>query len=493
MEDKEDNSNKIPKVFISYSWTNQEHVDNVENLAKRLMSDGIYVYLDLWDAPEGIDLNHFMEKVKSKEIDFVLIICDQEYARKADQREGGVGTETQIISKEVYDDVEQTRVIPIVWEKDDEGNPYLPTYLATRKYIDLTKEYSEGYEQLIRRIHNVPEHIKPPLGEYPDRLKVSKLNNSIFEAKILSFNGFVEKNPIFLNPLVEEFLEEFISSIELNQITFSSNEFDNIVKEIYDKIFEYTPLRDSFIKFFEKVIKYTKYSDFEFDFDNVIDFFGKLYNLTIPKVGESLDRRSIIFYDLIIRELFLYLITISLHYKNYDFISNLLNSPYYFKSPYITPTESQNFLILDQRGDIRTDEYMAHYYKLKGNNYITGLGNLLIERLYSDFEIDEFVEADLLCCYISIINLKDNFGWFPYTHIYKNSKDFELFRKLTSKRHFEKVKNLFEVETVEDLKEKIRMSDKFFTKERYGFPNAIRSYVKPISHYVNINEIGNLR
>ena len=191
MENKEDTSNKIPKVFISYSWTNQEHVENVKNLAKRLMSDGIYVYLDLWDAPEGIDLNHYMEKVKSKEIDFVLIICDQEYTRKADQRAGGVGTETQIISKEVYGDVEQTRVIPIVWEKDDEGNPYLPTYLATRKYIDLTKEYSEGYEQLIRRIHNVPEHIKPPLGEYPDRLKVSKLNNSIFEAKILSFNGFV--------------------------------------------------------------------------------------------------------------------------------------------------------------------------------------------------------------------------------------------------------------------------------------------------------------
>ena len=62
MENKEDNSNKIPKVFISYSWTNQEHVENVENLAKRLMSDGIYVYLDIWDAPEGIDLNHYMEK-----------------------------------------------------------------------------------------------------------------------------------------------------------------------------------------------------------------------------------------------------------------------------------------------------------------------------------------------------------------------------------------------------------------------------------------------
>lgn len=491
MENKEDNSNKIPKVFISYSWTNQEHVENVENLAKRLMSDGIYVYLDLWDAHEGIDLNHFMEKVKSKEIDFVLIICDQEYARKADQREGGVGTETQIISKEVYDDVEQTRVIPIVWEKDDEGKPYLPTYLATRKYIDLSKEYSEGYEKLIRIVHNLPEHIKPPIGEFPERLKVSKLNNSNLESIILSFEERVEKNPFLINTLIEEFLEEFLDSIKKHKITFSCDEFDNIVKEIYDKIYEYTPLRDSFIKFFEKVIRYTKQIDFEFEV--IITFFERIYELTTPKVGESYNVKYVIHYDFIIREIFLYLITISLYYKNYDFISNLLNSPYNFKSLSLSQNESQNFLTLDQRGSIGTDKYFTYYYNLKGNNPLTGLGQLLIERMYSDFEINEFVEADLLCCYISIINLNDNYGWFPYTYIYKESDDFELFRRLTSKKHFEKVKDLFEVETVEDLKEKIQLSNIYFTRQRYGFSNALFNYVKPINYYVNIDKICSLR
>ena len=36
-------------------------------------------------------------------ITHVLVFCERTYAKKADTRKAGVGTETQIISKEVYD------------------------------------------------------------------------------------------------------------------------------------------------------------------------------------------------------------------------------------------------------------------------------------------------------------------------------------------------------------------------------------------------------
>ena len=50
------------------------------------MNNHVEVILDVWNAPEGIDLNHFMEEnVKSEDIDFVLIISDKEYARKVYQ------------------------------------------------------------------------------------------------------------------------------------------------------------------------------------------------------------------------------------------------------------------------------------------------------------------------------------------------------------------------------------------------------------------------
>ena len=48
---------------------------------------------------------------------------------KADARKAGVGTETQIISKEVYEKVEQSKFIPLVCEFAEDATPFLPTFL----------------------------------------------------------------------------------------------------------------------------------------------------------------------------------------------------------------------------------------------------------------------------------------------------------------------------------------------------------------------------
>ncbi|MCP4117926.1 MAG: TIR domain-containing protein [Desulfobacteraceae bacterium] len=42
-----------PKVFISYSWSNQSHQELVEHWADRLISEGIDVVLDIYDLKEG--------------------------------------------------------------------------------------------------------------------------------------------------------------------------------------------------------------------------------------------------------------------------------------------------------------------------------------------------------------------------------------------------------------------------------------------------------
>jgi hypothetical protein len=57
--------------------------------------------------------------VTDQDVTHVLVISDKTYAQKADARRKGVGTESQIISKEVYDKVEQSKFIPIVCEFAD--------------------------------------------------------------------------------------------------------------------------------------------------------------------------------------------------------------------------------------------------------------------------------------------------------------------------------------------------------------------------------------
>ncbi len=155
------------KLFISYSWSSKNHEEWVLNLAERLVSNGVDVEFDKWSLKEGQDKYHFMESmIKSKEIDKVLLILDKKYCDKANQRDGGVGTEAQIISPEIYANVEQEKFIPIIAEKDENGVPFMPTFLNGRKYIDLSANeiFEEGFDALLRNIYKRPEFIKPKLG-----------------------------------------------------------------------------------------------------------------------------------------------------------------------------------------------------------------------------------------------------------------------------------------------------------------------------------------
>src|SRR5215469_18872840 len=99
-----------PNVFISYSWTSDEHQKRVVELAERLTTDGVHVVIDVWDLKEGHDKYVFMERmVTDPNIEKVLLIIDKAYAEKANDRRGGVGSESQIVSPELYGKASQDK------------------------------------------------------------------------------------------------------------------------------------------------------------------------------------------------------------------------------------------------------------------------------------------------------------------------------------------------------------------------------------------------
>ena len=72
---------------------------------------------------------------------------------------GGVGDETVIISPEVYGKVAQEKFIPVVMERDADGHVFLPAYLRSLMYVDLTgANYTSEYEKLLRIIFEQPSH-----------------------------------------------------------------------------------------------------------------------------------------------------------------------------------------------------------------------------------------------------------------------------------------------------------------------------------------------
>ena len=113
--------------------------------------------LDKWDLGEGADKFAFMEKmVTDPSVRKVIAVCDRLYAEKADGRQGGVGTETQIMSKQVYEQINpadrQQKFVALIAEKNENGDAYVPTFLKSRIYIDMSDEMlrAERFEQLLR-------------------------------------------------------------------------------------------------------------------------------------------------------------------------------------------------------------------------------------------------------------------------------------------------------------------------------------------------------
>jgi hypothetical protein len=159
-----------PKVFISYSWTSLGHQARIRQWAEQLVNDGVDVVIDVWDLKEGDDKYAFMEKmVTDASVTHVLVFSDSEYAARADARKAGVGTESQIISREVYSKVQQSKFLPIVCEFDDSGEPFLPAFFKSRIWIDFSgpEAANDNWEQLIRVLYGKPAYEKPTLGQAP--------------------------------------------------------------------------------------------------------------------------------------------------------------------------------------------------------------------------------------------------------------------------------------------------------------------------------------
>lgn len=327
---------ETPKIFISYSWTNPVHEDWVINLAERLVSDGVDVVIDKWNLKEGQDKFNFMETmVKSKDIQKVLIILDKKYSEKAEQRAGGVGTETQIISPKIYGDVSQEKFIPIVSEKDENGNAYVPTYLEGRIYIDLSEQdkFEENYESLLRNIYQRPAYSKPKLGKAPTYLFEETPITHKTSSIVRSFDNQISKSPRRINSIVREFLDDFFDDLKgYSANVGSTRDIIAFGKAIHDNIVSYTSLRNDYVAFLDKLLK----SEMEFDIDIIIRFFEKLPILKDPQDGmSSWSPSEFDNFRFFIHEIFLYTIAIGLKSKNTSLLKKYYTLVISFKADMI--------------------------------------------------------------------------------------------------------------------------------------------------------------
>lgn len=481
-----------PKVFLSYARTNPEYANTIVEFANTLRGDGIDASIDEWDLKPGNDLYHFMESKIKSEADYVLLMINDEFTRKANERIGGVGAETQMMAKEVYDNVEQGRIIPIVWQCDDEGNIKLPTFVDTRYRIDLysDEKFGENYELLLRTLFNKPKNPKTEIGKMPEWINDTNTHYTKTKTIIKRFDSAIDNHPERFNYFIEEFFDAYFEYIETFKIESSSNDKVTVSKEVLKSIEEYDALKNDLVAFLERMFKVSKYQNI--DSEVIIDFLSNLRSF----IGRG-GQHPLANFDFILRETFLYLVAYALKYKNYTFIADLFYSPYYFDDYVFTGNESRHFVDLDMRGRIHTDDILSYSFKAdNGNSFITPLGELLRRRVPPKLKQELLVDADLLCCYVSYMN-KDKFGrkeWFPFTYIYKQNSSIEYFTRLTSKKYFDKVKEVYDVDSFDEFKEKVASThDTSLARREVRFRKALGEYVEPVEAYIDLDKIGSER
>lgn len=173
------NQDQKPIVFISYSHDSKEHKQWVNELAIQLTEKGIDVKFDQWDVEPGDELSVFMRKSIS-ESNRVLVICTDEYIRKAEEGIGGVGYEGLVLHSQLFKDIGTNKFIPIIRQSSSEQ--LTPNFLETRKYIDARsgKISNDDFIGLLKTIHKIPSS-KPPIGQSP----FSSIQNSLQETQEL--------------------------------------------------------------------------------------------------------------------------------------------------------------------------------------------------------------------------------------------------------------------------------------------------------------------
>ena len=240
-----------PKVFMSYSWDDEEHKEWVKALAGRLRRDGVDVTLDQWHFRVGDQLTHEMEKAIGSN-DNVVIICTPVYKQRSDAREGGVGYEDNIITAEIMNAENKRKFIPIL--RRGKWSQAAPMWLKGTIHLNFSDEpYSETrYDQLLDNLFGTVEHA-PPIGTRPVKQPPSPTSQeSANDPDKESFEPIFIKHIIEQDigvPLQDGTLESDLYSIPFQLSRRPSQDWANLFVRVWNSPPEFTTLHRPGIAF----------------------------------------------------------------------------------------------------------------------------------------------------------------------------------------------------------------------------------------------------
>jgi SEFIR domain len=392
----------VPKVFMSYSWSSQDHEQWVIELASNLVESGVEVVLDKWDLREGQDKFAFMERMLTDPaIGKVLIVCDRGYVEKADARRGGVGTESQIISAEVYSKVDQSKFVPIVSELGEDGAPILPAYLRGRIFIDMSSQADryENFEQLLRWIYDRPLHQRPQLGKPPAYIFETVGPQLGTTARFRAAVDAVRLAKPTAVAAVEDYFDTFATNLEVLRVVRSpETEYDDAVVASIDGFKTY---RDEAIDVVALIARYR--SDLEM-YEVIHRWLERLLTHKYPPEAVTSWRNDDFDnFKFMLNEIFLYTTAALLKARRYLQTGWLLGNTYFVPSA-ISRRDGGRLDIFDEFQDYvhSLDETRKERLKLRRLSIVSDM--LRDRATRKDLQFDDLMQAEFVLILYSILH-----------------------------------------------------------------------------------------
>ncbi|MER9484058.1 TIR domain-containing protein [Mesorhizobium sp. M0494] len=395
-----------PRCFISYSWTNPDHEEWVLQLGTELRQSGIDVVLDKWDLREGQDPHVFMEAMITDDtITKVLLVCDAKYVERANERSGGVGIESQIISPKVYASAKQTKFVAVVRERDADGRALLPAYYGSRIYIDLSAD------------------------DLMDGLKAGRPN---------------------LKGAAEDYLASVLEGLAAFRIQGQHELLDEV---IFQSIESLTPCENQILALLTTLSSYRSDED---AFHMTDRFFEALLAFNeAPESARDYTEWHFDNFKFFSHELFLSFVAFLVRRENFEFAAHLLSNRYYHPSRHGGP-KSASFA-----------HFWAGMPSLNGGRNkrlelrrVSVHADLLKERCVGKpFSFEQMMQADFILYLrdqIDRARAKNDGGrrmWWPTTLLYRHDYDgaFEVFARSESSAYFDRAKMLLGVQSKGEL------------------------------------------
>ncbi len=447
------NEHKEPKVFISYSWTTQQHKDQVKAWADRLLNDGVDVIIDIYDLKSGQDKYNFMEKmVTDTTVTNVLVFCDRGYVEKADERKKGVGTESLIISQEIYEQVEQTKFIPIVCEFNDDNAPFLPIFLKSRIWIDFSspEKTNANWENMIRHLYGKPEHEKPRVGVPPAFLGA---NSTPASPATYSF-GLLRRSILDAQPSLplyrKEFLDDCIRHADELRVR-ERPEVDNLDEKILEDWRKLLVVRDHIVDWVLLEARVAPSTDFSEALVELLEGLGDLSSR--PAELNEWNDTWFEACKLFAFETFVYVIAALLKVRAFGDLNNL------FTSHFLMPTSGWdiNKRFVRFSGFWTVSRQLSKTLSSGETRYISPAAEVVKRQANrDDVPFSDLIQADLLAMLASFV-MPCTETWFPQLILYSRyGEAFPFFVRASQHKHYANLATITGLTDANVLRERVR-------------------------------------